>query len=102
MTTTSAATVAAVPAAFRFYWHDCWCPDFFLQAGFHVDYCPTHGFPWRAEIEFEQPLNHCGCELCHTNLHSLLMGVAEGNPHSRKARLLPENRRTPRLAVPPE
>jgi hypothetical protein len=21
----------------------CWCPDSFLEACFHVNYCPTHG-----------------------------------------------------------
>jgi hypothetical protein len=99
MTTTSAAIVAAVTEAFRVYWHDCWCPDFFLHAGFHVDYCPTHGFPWRTQDEFGQPLSHCGCQDCHRNLDSLVTEFADGTTHHRKSGFIPPNGRIPVLAV---
>ena len=99
MHATSAATVAAVTAAFPLRWHDCWCPDFFLRHAFHVDYCPTHGFPWRAETELQLPLTHCGCQDCQDNLDSFLTAFAEGILHDRKTGFIDDDARVPVLAV---
>lgn len=99
MQTVSADTVAAVQAAFTLYWHDCWCPDFFLDASLHVDYCPTHGYPWRAETELEAPLADCGCQGCRDNLDTFHEEFVAGTTHRRKEGFIPPSGRVPTLAV---